>query len=45
MPRKFVDEFSDDKIKVGEDDIDTEELNSAYDSGLDDESNVNQQAV
>ena len=45
MPRKFVDEFSDDKIKVGDDDIDIEELNSAYDSGLDDESNVNQQAV
>jgi len=43
MPRKFVDEFSDDKIKLGDDEVDMEELNSAYDSGLDDESNVNQQ--
>ena len=43
MPRKFVDEFSDDKIKIGDDEVDMEELNSAYDSGLDDESNVNQQ--
>ena len=43
MPRKFVDEFSDDKVKIGDDEVDMEELNSAYDSGLDDESNVNQQ--
>lgn len=43
MPRKFVDEYSDDKIKVDDGEVDMEELNSAYDSGLDDESNVNQQ--
>jgi len=45
MPRKFVDEFDDGKVKVGDDEIDIEELNKAYDSGLDDESNVNQQEV
>lgn len=45
MPRKFVDEFTDDKIKVGDDEVDTEELNQAYDSGLDDGSNVAQQKV
>lgn len=43
MPRKFVDEFSDDKVKVGDDEVDLEELNDAYDDGLDDESNVEQQ--
>lgn len=45
MPRKFVDEFSDDKVKVGDDEVDTEELNQAYDAGLDDQSNVEQQEV
>jgi hypothetical protein len=45
MPRKFVDEFTDDKIKVGDDEVDTEELNQAYDGGLDDQSNVEQQEV
>jgi len=45
MPRKFVDEFSDDKVKVGDDEVDTEELNQAYDAGLDDQSNVEQQEI
>ena len=43
MPRKFVDEFTDEKITVGDDEVNMEELNAAYDSGLDDESSVNQQ--
>lgn len=40
MPRKFVDEFSDDKVKVGDEEIDVEEVNQAYDKGLDDETNI-----
>lgn len=40
MPRKFVDEFSDEKIKVGDDEIEVEEVNDAYDQGLDDETSV-----
>ena len=43
MPRKFVDEFSDEKVQVGDEDIDLEELNQAYDNGLDDDTNIGQQ--
>jgi hypothetical protein len=43
MPRKFVDEFTDEKINVGNDEVDLGDLNDAYDSGLDDETAVAQQ--
>ena len=43
IPRKLVDDFDDDKVNVGDEEINMEELNSAYDSGLDDESSVEQQ--
>lgn len=43
MPRKFVDEFSDDKVKIGSEEVDVEELNQAYDAGLDDNTNINSQ--
>lgn len=43
IPRKLVDDFDDDKVNVGDEEINMEELNSAYDSGLDDESAVEQQ--
>jgi len=43
MPRKFVDEFADGKVSLGDDEVDTEELNQAYDRGLDDDTNVAQQ--
>lgn len=45
MPRKFVDEFSDEKIKIGDDEVDMSELNQAYDDGLDDETNIEQQDI
>lgn len=40
MPRKFIDEFSDDKVKIGDDEIEVEEVNQAYDQGLDDETSI-----
>lgn len=45
MPRKFVDEFKDETMKIGNDEVDVEELNSAYDSGLDDETNIQKQDI
>lgn len=45
MPRKFVDEFSDDKIKIGTEEVDVDELNQAYDAGLDDNTNINSQEI
>lgn len=43
MPRRLVDEFTDDKVKLGDETIDVEELNQAYDDGLDDETNIENQ--
>jgi hypothetical protein len=43
MPRRLVDEFSDDKIKMSDGDIDVNELNQAYDDGLDDETRIENQ--
>jgi len=45
MPRKFIDEFTDEKINVGGDTVDVDELNQAYDDGLDDETNVENQGA
>lgn len=45
MPRKFVDEFNDGKVDIGDDEVDVEDLTQAYDKGLDDESNIGQQDV
>ncbi len=42
MPRKLVDEFRDDEVSVGGSTIDTEELNNAYEGGLDDDTNQGQ---
>ena len=39
MPRKFVDEFTDEQVKMGDSQVDMEALNNAYDKGLDDETN------
>ena len=39
-PRKFVDEFTDEQVNMG-DNVDMEALNNAYDKGLDDETTVN----
>ena len=43
MPRRFIDEFTDEKIKVDGDSVDVDELNQAYDDGLDDETNIENQ--
>jgi hypothetical protein len=43
MPRRFIDEFTDDKINVDGDSVDVDELNQAYDDGLDDETNIENQ--
>ena len=45
MPRKFIDEFTDEKINVGGDTVDVDELNQAYDDGLDDETNIENQGA
>ena len=39
---KLVDEFKDEEISVGGSSIDTEELNNAYEGGLDDDTNKRQ---
>ena len=39
MPRKFVDEFTDEQINMGDSQVDMEALNNAYNKGLDDETN------
>ena len=39
MPRKFVDEFTDEQVNMGGSSADMEALNNAYDKGLDDETN------
>ena len=41
MPRKLVDEFKDEEVNIGGANIDTEELNNAYEGGLDDDTNKN----
>ena len=38
MPRKLVDDFTDEE-NMGNSQISTEEINQAYDKGLDDETN------
>ena len=45
MPRKFIDDFTDEKIKVGTEEIDVSDLNDAYNSGLDDNTNINSQEI
>ena len=42
MPRKLVDDFKDEEVTVGDSSFSTEELNQAYDTGLDDETNQRQ---
>jgi hypothetical protein len=42
MPRKLVDDFKDEEVTVGDSSVSTEELNQAYDTGLDDETNQRQ---
>lgn len=42
MPRKLVDDFKDEEIMVGDSSVSTEEINQAYDTGLDDETNQRQ---
>jgi hypothetical protein len=43
MPRKLVDDFKDEHIKLSNDSIDMEDLNKAYDQGLDDKTRIAQQ--
>ena len=42
MPRKLVDDFKDEEVTIGDSSVNTEELNKAYDTGLDDETNQRQ---
>lgn len=43
MPRRLVDEFRDEQIKIDDTNIDMEDLNQAYDQGLDDETRIENQ--
>ena len=45
MPRKFIDNFTDEKIKIGSAEVDVTDLNDAYTSGLDDNTNINSQEI
>jgi len=45
MPRKFIDNFTDEKIKIGSEEVDVTDLNDAYTSGLDDNTNINSQEI
>lgn len=45
MPRKYVEEFNDETIKINDEEVDVEALNKAYDDGLDDKSNIEQQDI
>lgn len=45
MPRKYIDEYTDEQIKVGSEEIDVSDLNDAYTSGLDDNTNINSQEI
>lgn len=45
MPRKYIDDFSDEKVKTDNGDVDMSDLQDAYTAGLDDDTNINSQEI